>query len=138
MRLLVHLGLLCGLFGTTAACASSAQRNTGNMARAAEGQTLDDAALHALLSDASVIPGAHGGLDDGPSEIFRANGIYQRIAGRGTALGDRFEIRDGAVCVPNGGSAPRCRRVRPNGDGTYTFIDTADGTSTVMTVTPLG
>jgi hypothetical protein len=99
---------------------------------------LQDAALRALLSDVSVTPGAHGGLDDGPSETFLANGIYQRLAGRGSAPGEPFEIRNGAVCVPNGGSTPRCRRVHANGDGTYTFTDTVDGTATVMTVTPLG
>jgi hypothetical protein len=97
---------------------------------------LRDDALRVLLSDVSVTPGAHGGLDDGPSETFLANGIYQRLAGRGSAPGEPFEIRNGAVCVPNGGPTPRCRRVLANGDGTYTFINTADGTA-VMTVTPL-
>ena len=98
---------------------------------------LDDTALRALLSNVSVTPGADGGLDDGPSETFRVNGIYQRLAGRGSAPGEPFEIRNNAVCVPNGGPTPRCRRVHANRDGTYTFIDTADGTATVMTVTPL-
>jgi hypothetical protein len=137
MKLLVQLGLLCSLFGVSAACVSSPQGARGNMT-AERAAPLRDDALRVLLSDVSVTPGAHGGLDDGPSETFRANGIYQRLAGRGSAPGEPFEIRNGAVCVPNGGPTPRCRRVRANGDGTYTFIDTADGTSTVMTVTPLG
>jgi hypothetical protein len=101
------------------------------------GAFLDDAALRLLLSNVSVTPGAHGGLDDGPSETFRANGIYQRLAGRGSAIGEPFEIKNGAVCVPNGGPAPRCRRVHANSDGTFTFTDTADGSAAVMTVTPL-
>jgi hypothetical protein len=135
MRLLVQLGLLCSLFGTTAACASRAHRAENMSSETAA--PLQDAALRALLSDVSVTPGAHGGLDDGPSETFRANGIYQRLAGRGSAPGEPFEIRNNAVCVPNGGPTPRCRRVLANGDGTWTFINTVDGTSAVMTITAL-
>lgn len=111
-------------------------RAGGNMA-GESAAPLQDEALRTLLSDVSVTGARTALLDDGPSEIFRANGLYQRIAGRGSALGVRFEIRDGAVCVPNTGSAPRCRRVRPNRDGTYTFIDIADGTAAVMRVTAL-
>jgi hypothetical protein len=98
---------------------------------------LEDDALRALLSDVSVTRGRSALSGDYPEEIFRANGLYHRII-RGSAFGVPFAIRDGAVCVPNGDSTPRCRRIRPNGDGTYIFVDTADGTSTVMTVTPLG
>jgi len=111
-------------------------RAGGNMA-GESAAPLQDEALRTLLSDVSVTGARTALLDDGPSEIFRANGLYQRIAGRGSALGVRFEIRDGAVCVPNTGSAPRCRRVRPNRDGTYTFTDIADGTAAVMRVTAL-
>jgi hypothetical protein len=131
MRLLVQLGLLCSLFGTTAACASPIQRMEHMAGQSAT--PLQDDALRALLVDAYV--SAHRGGDDGPGEFFRANGTYQRGGGRGTIVfRGRFEIRDGAVCVRGGDSAPRCRRVLANGDGTYTFIDTADGTSAVMTV----
>lgn len=103
---------------------------------------LQDDALRALLVDVSVTDSRIGRLDDAPAEIFRADGTYQLNSGRGIAIEDWFEVRDGAVCVPQSGSrpddaAPRCRRVHPNGDGTYTFVDTADGTSIVMMIAPL-
>jgi len=98
---------------------------------------LRDEAIRALLSNVSVTEGRTALLDDGPQEIFRANGIYQRIAGRGSSLGVPFEIRGGAVCVPGTDAAPLCRRIRPNGDGTYTFINIADGASVIMIITPL-
>jgi hypothetical protein len=114
------------------ACTSSAQHSaTTNEERRA---TLGDEALRALLADAHVT--AHGGGDDGPGEFFRANGAYQRDGGRGAIVFQgRFEIRDGAVCVRGEGLPPLCRRVLANGDGTHTFINTADGSSAVMTVT---
>lgn len=78
---------------------------------------------------------AQGRGDDGPGEFFRANGAYHRDGGSGAIVFQgRFEIRDGAVCVWGEGLAPLCRRVLANRDGTYTFTNTADGTSAVMTV----
>ena len=129
----VRAGAGFGQYRFASACASPAWASA--MMNEEPGATLGDDALRTLLSNVSVTDIRTGQLDDGPEEVFRVNGIYQRIAGRGSALGVPFEIRDGAVCVPNGGAPPRCRRVRPNRDGTYTFIDTADGTSAVMTVT---
>jgi hypothetical protein len=86
----------------------------------------------ALLIDTIVT--AHRGGEDGPFELFLANGVYQRGSGWGQAFEGRFEARDDAGCVRGENSAPSCRRVLANADGTYTFIDTADGTSAVMIV----
>ena len=105
--------------------------------RAASPPFLPDEAIRALLSDVSVTPGRTALSDDYSEEIFRANGLYHRIAGRGSALGVPFEVRDGAVCVPNGDAAPRCRRIRPDRDGSYAFVDAADGSAAVMTIAPL-
>jgi hypothetical protein len=49
----------------------------------ATGMALDDAALRTLLSDAIVTPGLRGGLDDGPVEVFGANGFRMQNGGHG-------------------------------------------------------
>jgi len=96
------------------------------------------AALRALLMDAVVAKFRTEQAFDGPAEFFYANGGYERRSGRARLADGTFEIRDDAVCVGGDGVAPRCRRVLANADGTYTFIDTADGTATRVTVTRLG
>ncbi|MGQ0590367.1 MAG: hypothetical protein ACT4N8_12695 [Sphingosinicella sp.] len=94
---------------------------------------LQDHALRELLFDNYVHDG--GGGYDGPGEFFRANGAYQREGGHGAVVFEgRFGFRDGAVCVWGDGLALLCRRVVDNGDGTYTFINTADGTTATMIV----
>lgn len=117
---------------TQAVPASAAQGGTAVM-MGERAVFLQDDALRALLSDAIVA--AHQGGDDGPFELFLPNGVYQRGSGWGMTSEGRFEIRGGAVCVPGEASASRCRRIRPNPDDTYTFIDTADWSAAVMTIT---
>ena len=90
---------------------------------------LPEGALWELLADNFV---SSGGYDD-PGEFFRANGVYQRGGGRGGMVFEgRFGFQDGAVCVWGEGLALLCRRVVDNGDGTYTFINTADGTIAIL------
>ena len=104
------------------------------MAHSERGAFLDDATLRALLVDSYVTPRGRG--DDGPGEYFRSNGVYQRGNGWGIVFEGRFDVSGGAVCVEGSGAARLCRRVRANKDGTYIFINTANGASVVMTVTP--
>lgn len=92
---------------------------------------LQDHALRELVFDIYV----HRGGDDGPGEFFHANGVYQRDGGHGAIVFEgSYGFRDGAICVWGDGLALLCRRVVDNGDGTYTFINTADGTTATMFV----
>jgi hypothetical protein len=140
MTRLACSGPIAALLCAATACASPPPRTAEPVAVSGDvtGRPLDDAALRVLLTDASVTPGAHGGLLDGPSEVFRANGSYRQSGGRAVLSEGVFEIRSDAVCIRGDGVAPRCRRVRANRGGTYTFIDATDGTSAIMTVTARG
>lgn len=119
----------------TSATKAIISRTSVAMMNERRGTPLTGAALRALLVDAAVADFRTGQLADGSMEFFRANGSYQRRNGRAVAAEGTFEIRDDMVCVGGSGVPPLCRRVLARGDGTYTFIDTADGTSTRMTVT---
>jgi hypothetical protein len=104
------------------------------MTNAVSGAFLDGDALRALFVDAYVA--AYNGGHDGPAEFFRANGHYRRHGGMGAVVFEgSFEVRDGSVCVRGENLTPLCRRVRANGDGTYTFVDIADGSTSIMTIT---
>lgn len=136
----VMLPVGLGLLTVTAIIPSSldAQQSPGASARRnADGAAfLDDSSLRALFIYAYVT--AYNGGHDGPAEFFRADGHYRRHSWGAVVFEGSFEIRDGAVCVSGENSAPSCRRVRANGDGIYTFIDTANGTETRMTVVAPG
>lgn len=92
---------------------------------------LQEHALWELLFDNYVQSGGY----DSPGEFFHANGLYRRDGGHGAIVFEgRFGFRDGAVCVWGDGLAILCRRVVDNGDGSYTFINTDDGTTATMYV----
>jgi len=104
-----------------------------------DGAFLDDAALRTLLSNVYVArPAPPPGqiISHRPGEIFRADGIYQRIVGR-TSVWGRFEITGGSVCVWGADFARTCRRISANADGTYTFTDITSAERSTMMVTTL-
>lgn len=111
--------------------ARSASMN-GSASRSIEGD-----ALRALLHDAFVTrPGPDGVLTEPAGEVFRENGAYQRIDGR-RRLEGRFSIEGNAVCIEGPGFVRQCRRVSAASGGNYVFVDTDDGSSVTMIVSPL-
>lgn len=97
---------------------------------------LSDDALRSLLLDAYVTPPVDPRLNISHpwGETFDARGIYFKTEGRIRREGT-FEIADGMVCVEGPSIDRRCRRVVPNADGTYTFINNSDGVREVLVVT---
>jgi hypothetical protein len=98
---------------------------------------LGTSALRALLSDVYVtLVQPAGVIVSHPwGEIFRADGSYVQIPSRVRLFG-RFEIRGNRVCVEGDGFVRLCRRVIPSGRGTYSFVNSSDGSTMLMTVTP--
>lgn len=95
-------------------------------------------ALRALLRDVFVArPRLSDGVITSPSgEVFRYNGVYESIDGR-RRLEGVYSIDGNAVCVHGQGFVRQCRRVLALPGGVYAFVDTEDGSSTTMTVSPL-
>lgn len=95
-------------------------------------------ALRALLSGVYVtrVRPSEMLVSHPPGEIFLADGVYQRVVGR-TSVEGRFEIEGAAVCVEGADFPRRCRQVIPRGKQTYSFVDQADGSAELVTITPL-
>jgi hypothetical protein len=95
-------------------------------------------ALRALLRDVFVArPRPSDGVITSPSgEVFRYNGAYQRIDGRRRQEG-AYTIEGNAVCTHGAGFVRQCRRVLAAPGGRYAFVDTADGSSAPMIISPL-
>jgi hypothetical protein len=92
--------------------------------------------LRRLLFDASVsLVGMNERVESHPPmEIFRANGAYERVVGRVTLEGS-YTFRHNSVCVRGATFARLCRQVIPQRDGTYAFVDRANGSVSLMTIT---
>lgn len=122
---------------TLGACAMHGAPGTEH-GKAGRGAPLDDRALRELFFDAYVsLPNAIEIDDSLPlTEIFRANGAYERLEGR-TRLEGGFEFQGGAVCVQGAAIPRRCRQVLPQADGSYILVDQSNGSSTNVIITPL-
>ena len=107
-------------------------------ASSAAAQPLSGDALRALLSDVYVtLPRSDGVMVSHPKgEVFRSNGAYQRIVGRPRFQGT-FEIVGNRVCVQGADVPRRCRRIIAMGEDRYSFVDDADGSAEIMTISPL-
>jgi hypothetical protein len=93
--------------------------------------------LRALFRDVFVeLPRVPGVLTRQLGEVFRYNGAYERIAYWGRRQGT-FSIEGDAVCIEGPGLARQCRRVILLSDGNYSLVDVEDGTSTIVTISPL-
>lgn len=94
-------------------------------------------ALRTLLSDANVDPVQPIDVitSNLPGEIFRADGLYVRIVGRTRVYGT-FDFQDDRVCVQGDDFERQCRKVFAHGDGRYTLLDIAKGTTTLVNITP--
>lgn len=125
---------------TSAACTSHRLAGSEDhpMHSSSKRSMLTDVAIRRLLSDAHVAPfSATEVISSHPSgENFFANGAYQRVSGRSTVEGT-FEISDGVLCVQGADFSRQCRKVLSESDGTYRFIDTADGSSIIVAISPL-
>src|SRR3954469_804607 len=108
---------------------------TTNMRTAQE--LLDEVALKSVFSGVDVVPVQSRGViqSEPPAEIFMPDGSYLRVGNR-TRLHGPFQIQRSLLCVRIDGSASQCRKVFRMGDGTYTLIDVATGSSNHVTVTP--
>lgn len=93
-------------------------------------------ALRALLSDVNVLPAQppREMMSHPPGEIFRADGSYVQF--ERTRMFGRFDIRGRSVCVQGDGFPRICRHVVPRGGNTYLFVNSSDGSSILMTITP--
>jgi hypothetical protein len=93
--------------------------------------------MRALLRDAFVSrPTSPGVITHPAGEVFRQNGVYERVAHWRKEEGT-FSIERDSVCIQGPRIARQCRRVFLLGDGTYSLVDTAGGTATVVTISPL-
>lgn len=94
-------------------------------------------ALRTLLSNANVNPVQPPGIITShlPGEVFRADGLYVRIVGRTRVYGT-FNIQEDSVCVQGDGFERQCRQFFVRGDGTYTLLDVAKGTTKLVNITP--
>src|SRR4051794_38332354 len=95
-------------------------------------------ALRTLFSDIYVtaVQDPNVIVGDGPGEIFRSNGVYERIAGR-TGVEGTFRIKGEFVCVQGPDFHSQCRQVIPRGNYTYSFIDRPGGSTKSVTITHL-
>lgn len=94
-------------------------------------------ALRTLLRDVFVaLPRAPGVLTRQLGEVFRYNGAYERIAYWGRRQGT-FSIEGDAVCIEGPSLARQCRRVILLSDDNYSLVDVEDGTSAIVTISPL-
>lgn len=106
--------------------------------RGGEDSVLTDIEIRSLLSDARVapIPATEIIRSHPAHEIFLANGVYQRVVGRSIVEGT-FDIREGTVCVQGADFDRQCRKILPESDRTYRFVDTTDGSSIIVATSPL-
>lgn len=94
-------------------------------------------ALQTLLSNVNINRVQPPGIITShlPGEIFRADGLYVRIVGR-TRIYGTFNLQDDLVCIQGDGFQRQCRQLFARRDGTYTLLDIAKGTTTLVNITP--
>jgi len=126
---------ICALVLALGACTTSRDAH-GAQNDSNEGQTLlGDDELKALLREVIVGERQSPVFVSHPlSEIFDQRGVYFRTDGRVTREGT-FYIANKQVCVEGADITRRCRNVYRNHDGTYTLVDTADGSAQIRTIT---
>jgi hypothetical protein len=101
------------------------------------GRPIEGDELRVLLRDAFVSrPTLPGVITHQSGEVFRQNGVYERVAHLRKEEGT-FSIEDETVCIEGRRIARLCRRIVRLGEGTYSMVDVADGTSMVVTISPL-
>lgn len=105
------------------------------LATGAEQRPLEADALRTLFSGAYVTPvqAADIIIDHPPGEIFRSDGVYQRIVGR-TRLYGTFDVRGNLVCVQGDGFRQQCRQVIPLGNDRYSLVDVSNGSTVIVSI----
>jgi len=134
--------LVMGLLFLNAGCAHSSLAQTSpeetHMANETGQRPLSADALRALLTEAYATPVLAAGVivGDARGEVFRSNGIYERIDGRTSREGN-YHIEGNSICVQSSGITPRCRQVFALEDGTYSLVDASDDPTMLVTITSL-
>lgn len=137
-----RFALALGLLFLNAGCAHSAEAQTfpdaSHETNVANQLPLEADALRDLLAEAYVTPVRPPDvlISHPPGEVFRSQGVYERIVGRQSIEGT-FYLRDNTFCVRGEGIPLQCRQIIALRDDTYSLMDVSDGTMTLVTITPL-